>query len=344
MQELIKIITEYVEEAAKEQGILLTDIRSIHVPSQVNFLFDGLVNGKEAIIKVNFFDRSMLYTYEEYVRLGCDAFKVYIYKNKNKVKNTIQDEKESYKRLLSLGVNTPQVYAFIKPNILVLEKLQGETLKDILNQSRDIDKDKIEELVIQLLKIHRVKNKAFNHSIIIEGDEIIFSDSHLKKNIRYTNVHKNISQYISKIIHEEQSLIHGDFKLNNLFIDKNIIKLIDPHVHFNNLYTDIGWLTIMAFIFAKARNKVDSVYKFMQMFYKIYAERSAISIKELEELSIIMGFLQINNLLLRERRPKVEILGDEMPDMYKLQSSLLKSHEAVITNGNLINLKQLFYS
>lgn len=332
--DFIEVVKEYFTALFAERGICLHHLARLNV-SCVNFIFGCELDGKEGILKANLFGRSMLYAYERFQEVGAEAFKSLIANTENAVNaREIAREITELEFLRSLGVHVPAIRCVVAPVAMILERVEGETLDYCFQDTHAL------RLVDALKKVHTSYPPVglSQRQYVCTQGVLVVNDTNFTGPI----VIPNISQKAASLIESykgPEGLLHGDFKANNVLVSKEELIFIDPRLCIGVPHADIGKF-IVRMLLTKARGRTD-MCSALALFVRTYARQQGLDVWQAERLSILHGLVELVHLLSKPRRPNIDILGEEMPELYNISSTVSHLHQMVLNEGKLLLVTEL---
>ena len=129
-EEFFSNVEDHLALRLKKLGVDLELLKPV-ASSRVNFVYECRIDGASAILKANFFGRSMLYCYEQFLHLGPTQFCVALQDYECAgLCPEIMSEVSSMRLLRKSRVPVPTTILGCSPNIVVYERL--ETLTKLL--------------------------------------------------------------------------------------------------------------------------------------------------------------------------------------------------------------------
>lgn len=327
--EFFLIIEEHITLRLKKHGFDIKISEPV-ASSRVNFVYTCRLDGSSAIIKVNFFCRSMLYCYEQFLCLGPRQFRVALQDfERSDLCPEITLEVSGIQLLRQNGIPVPKTILWCSPNIVVYEKL-GILTKLPPEATADV-----------LSRIHEISITPGipSRDIKIQNGLIVINDSNFVNPITVHGVSPLVISLIEKAISRGMRLLHGDLKRSNLLKVASDLYVIDPKLCIGIVEVDIGKLLLRELLTTDQRQTeiVESSLRFLQRYSKV----SGLAIEELEATSIVLGLVELQHLLSVPPRQNLDILGDEMPQLYRRKNLVSRLCSDVLQNGKILGIRHI---
>ncbi len=330
------LIQNYFTNMLDKHSIPVQGLRHINA-SHVNFVFECKINHKDIILKANFYGRSMLFAYEKFLDDGALGFSARLREyGEDDDKFEMLLEKQALNLLAENGVRTPPVKGFIYPNILLLEKLYGNTL----------DKEPLNELLSNrltsiLVLIHSIPPPlgCRKREIEIRDGVIVIKDPNFERILLFDRVAKNVTTAISSYTNR-QCFLHGDFKGNNIFFDGEKISILDPKPCVGIPHTDLGKFGTRLILTGR-RKDLPTIKHGLELMFRQYSQTFGFDARETEEVSVAMGLMELNHLLEQRARANIDILGHEILELYEIKPLVLYLSELVLRRGEMMTIEKL---
>lgn len=242
------------------------------------------------------------------------ALKLYHEKyNIKYINHEVSMQKLAYKK----GCNVPKVIGemlFEKQVGILFEKIQGETLSDLLSDHLDLMKDYATSFAQAHYKIHQVKlsNNIVKTDYISEIQSSRYLDHDLKR---------KVSKHLQTVDLSNQVLVHGDFHAENIMVSGTDMYVIDwMNSTSGNQAYDVA-KTLLMIETPYGRKDVSILLKpivkfyqkkFKRLYLSSYLEFATVPLEEINKMLIIAASLRLNENVPQEEKWLKRIITKEL--------------------------------
>ena len=226
--------TEKIKNILKENGIKYNELifgkpfADIYVDDKAINSFDDL-NKKSGFYSGVKFDTRFMHN----ISIFGDRIK----KTGKGVENEIHYYKEIPKQLKKFF---PKIYETKNENELLMEKIDGSCLSDLL-LNLQLTKNNISDMVNSFQEIHNFTTEKKKDDWLYVGKLIERFDGNVELYKKLGVTKKEVLDLCKKIKVSKHSIIHGDSVFTNIFFNKNYdLKLIDPRGKNQNGFSIYG--------------------------------------------------------------------------------------------------------
>lgn len=323
-------IEDHLVLRLKKLGFDLKLLRPV-ASSCVNFVYECRIDGSLAILKANFFGRSMLYCYDQFLHLGPAPFRAMLQDYERAgLCPEIMSEVSDMQLLRKNMVPVPTTMLWCSPNIVAYERL--ETLTKLLP-------DATAEMLSNIHKIS-APHRTPSRDIRIQDGLIVINDYNFIHPIIVHNVSPFVISLLEKAIHRSAVLLHGDLKRNNLLEGAGILHVIDPKLCTGIVEMDIGKLLLRELLASTDQEQTELV-KSVSRFLSKYSGIMKLDTEELEVTSIVLGLIELQHLLRDSPRQNLDMLGDEMPRLYRRKNLVSHLCNKVLRDGKVLGIRDI---
>ena len=169
---------------------------------------------------------------------------------------------------------------------------------------------------------------------------IVIHDYNFIHPIIVHNVSPFVISLLEKAIHRGAVLLHGDLKRSNLLERAGILHVIDPKLCTGIVEMDIGKLLLRELLTTVDQEQTELV-KSSSRFLQRYSGNRKLDTEELEVTSIVLGLIELQHLLRDPPRQGIDMLGDEMPRLYRRKNLVSHLCNEVLRDGKTLRIKDI---
>ncbi len=334
-----QLTRDVIDTRLRRHATPVNGLRKFPATSQVNFLFEGTLHGREVIVKANYFRRSILHALQRFLVTGPLGFQAELECFESAGSDSgLLAEADALERLAAAGIPVPDVLARIPPSMIVLRKVPGEPIEDQPHSERITDR-----LANLLARIHDLPvgdETVANISII--GDDLHVADPNFNAPAIYPNVSSRVQDLVGEFQCDIMRVLHGDFKGNNVLLGPDGPVVLDPKMHRGHIYYDVGKYLVRAVIHATAVGNLHEAKVGLSLFLDRYAQAARCDRQVLEKRSLLFGLLETGRLVIAPPRPNAAILGRELTEIHAVKDGLLVALECALYSDNPPDITSLF--
>lgn len=333
------LVLDCIQRRLNDAGLKVESLKPLTVASQVNFLFEGTMDGVSVVVKASFFDRSILFTYEKFM-MGDDkdfSHELDEY-SLSTTKSLLGEERRSLEILSAAGIRVPTVMEFVSPNILVSEKIDGQTVETNLAGAIGTSGD----LAGNLKAIHAISDSnGVESAVSFHDGKMNFNDPNFGRTLVLESEFANeLEGFVLTIEGRGKKMLHGDLKTNNLMVDKDgRLVFLDPKMHRGYVSYDLGKLIVRGAI-AGVRDGVKKVIeKFLVSTLENYATDG--DADRLEAEGMLLGLMEVSHIAEMPLRKNAVLLGRELEMLHSQRKQVRIAINTLLKQSKL-PIGQLF--
>ncbi|MEK7644856.1 MAG: phosphotransferase [Patescibacteria group bacterium] len=334
-RQFVSIVSKYFVGLLKRNGVFVRNLRMVD-SSHVNYVFTCSFNGREAILKAGLFGRSMLFAYEKFLAAGPSVFSKTLDGGNMPCSNDIVIEVRSLRFLWDRAFRVPRILEFVGPNVVILEKIPGKCI-----DPGAFDKSFAEGLAKCIARLHQTEapDNLKPRQISATSDSLIIEDLNFQQPMIARGLHSNIVELVSAHL-TMRNLLHGDCKDGNIIRDGQSVCLLDPKLCVGIPHVDLGKFMLRLLLSAN-RNGLQKLTEGLVAFADQYSQIVGLRSVELQKTSVALGLIELEHLLSGPPRANIEILGPEMPMLYRQKNIIQQISHRILREGRALTVSQL---